>query len=151
VSASFYSLFAVSSSLFVLRNFFPHKSEGGGALIDATVRDPRRAHRCRHLSALGAWARHTGRARLPALRRGSCCSERTPQLNSSDALPVTVLRRNGRYPLPAVVQCSGLPRGPVIVPDGRGPGVARERNVSFRPREPLPLRFQEHPLEGDPH
>jgi hypothetical protein len=50
------------------------------------------------------------RARLSASHRGACCSERTPQLNSSDALPVTVLGRNGRYPLPAVVQCSDLTR-----------------------------------------
>ena len=50
------------------------------------------------------------RARLSAYRRGACCSERTPQLNSSDALPVTVLGRNGRYPLPAVVQCSDVSR-----------------------------------------
>src|SRR6202049_4660408 len=120
-NARTFSLFAILLFYFSLtvRNFFPHKREGGGALIDATVRDPRRANRRCHLSALGAWARHTGRARLPALRRGTCGSERTPPLNSSYALPVTVLRRNGRYPLPAVVQCSGLPRGPVIVPDGR--------------------------------
>jgi len=50
------------------------------------------------------------RARLSAFHRGACCSERTPQLNSSDALPVTVLGRNGRYPLPAVVQCSDVSR-----------------------------------------
>jgi hypothetical protein len=50
------------------------------------------------------------RARLSAFHRGACCSERTPQLNSSDALPVTVLGRSGRYPLPAVLQCSDVSR-----------------------------------------
>ena len=43
------------------------------------------------------------------------------------------------------------PRGPVIVPDERGPEAARERSVSFRPRGPLPLRNQEHPHDGVPY
>jgi len=43
------------------------------------------------------------------------------------------------------------PRGPVIVPDERGPEAARERTVSFRPRGPLPLRNQEHPHDGVPY
>ena len=72
-----------------------------------------------------ARARPIGGARLSAFHHGACCSERTPQLNSSHALPVKVLRRNGRYPFPAFVQCSGLvTRGPVIVPAGR---VCRSR------------------------
>jgi hypothetical protein len=72
-----------------------------------------------------ARARPIGGARLSAFHHGACCSERTPQLNSSHALPVKVLRSNGRYPFPAFVQCSGLvTRGPVIVPAGR---VCRSR------------------------
>ena len=35
------------------------------------------------------------------------------------ALPGTVLGRDGRYPSPAVLRCSGVPRRPVIVPAGR--------------------------------
>jgi hypothetical protein len=42
------------------------------------------------------------------------------------------------------------PRGPVIVPDERGPEAARERSVSFRPRGPLSLHYQEHPHDGVP-
>ena len=42
------------------------------------------------------------------------------------------------------------PRGPVIVPDERGPEAARERSVSFRPRGPLSLHFRKHPREGVP-
>jgi len=50
------------------------------------------------------------RARLSAFHRGACGSDRTPPLNSSYALPGTELGRSGRYPLPAVPKCSGLPR-----------------------------------------
>ena len=51
-----------------------------------------------------------GVAHLSAFHCGTCGSDRTPPLNSSDALPGTELGRNGRYPLPAVVQCSDLSR-----------------------------------------
>jgi hypothetical protein len=37
----------------------------------------------------------------------------------ANALPGTGLDENGCYPFPAVLQCSGLPRRPVIVPAGR--------------------------------
>jgi len=50
------------------------------------------------------------RAHLSAFHRGTCGSDRTPPLNSSYALPGTELGRSGRYPLPAVPKCSGLPR-----------------------------------------
>ena len=55
----------------------------------------------------GCGARRALRARLSASHHGTCCSERTPQLNPSYALPGTGLGRSGRYPLPAVLQCSG--------------------------------------------
>ena len=58
----------------------------------------------------GCDARRALRARLSASHHGACCSERTPQLNPSYALPGTELGRSGRYPLPAVPKCSGLPR-----------------------------------------
>jgi hypothetical protein len=69
-----------ASLRFIRATITLHIKKGGGALIDATVRVPRRANRCCHLFALGAWARY-GRARLPALRRGSCIGERTPPLS----------------------------------------------------------------------
>src|SRR5580658_6724861 len=56
----------------------------------------------------GCGARRALRARLSASHHGTCCSERTPQLNPSYALPGTELGRSGCYPLPAVLQCSGL-------------------------------------------
>ena len=56
----------------------------------------------------GCGARRALRARLSASHHGTCCSERTPQLNPSYALPGTGLGRSGCYPLPAVLQCSGL-------------------------------------------
>jgi hypothetical protein len=37
------------------------------------------------------------------------------------------------------------------VPDERGPEAARVRSVSFRPRGPLSLRYQEHPHDGVPY
>ena len=37
------------------------------------------------------------------------------------------------------------------MPDERGPEAARERSVSFRPRGPLSLRYQEHPHDGVPY
>jgi len=68
-----------------------------------------------------------GGARLSAFHHGACCSERTPQLNSSHALPVTVLGRSRRYPLPAVSQCSDISRtghsaGRACLPEPPGSG-----------------------------
>ena len=79
------------------------------------------------------------RARLSAFHRGSCCSERTPQLSSRYALPGTwsgarprwferpcaLQRMMKDHASPAGVtrsflsQSSELPRRPVIVPAGR--------------------------------
>jgi hypothetical protein len=56
----------------------------------------------------GRGARPAGRARLSAFHHGACGSDRTPPLSFSHALPATGLRRSGRYPLPAVMQCSEL-------------------------------------------
>ena len=68
--------------------------------------------------ALGTQARQTGRARLPALRRGTCGSERTPPLSFSP-----------HFLGPGVIRCylhlacpfspASCPAVPVIVPDGR--------------------------------
>ena len=70
-----FRLFAPSGSQFTAQ------IKGGGALIDATVSFPRHARaRVTTRAWLGAWARY-GRARLPALRRGSCIGERTPPLS----------------------------------------------------------------------
>jgi hypothetical protein len=79
----------------------------------------RRQTRIQRPRPAGRGARSAERARLSAFHRGTCGGDRTPPLNSSHALPATVLGRNGRYPLPAVMQCSDLSRRPVIVPAGR--------------------------------
>ena len=70
----------------------------------------------------------------------------TPQLSSGPRF-LELPSANGRTP-PAPVQRA--PRGPVIVPDERGPEAARVRSVSFRPRGPLSLHFRKHPREGVP-
>jgi hypothetical protein len=83
-----------------------------------------------------------GRARLPAFHHGTCGSDQTPPLSSSHALPGTELVRDGRYPPPAVLQCSGF--DPADRSSCR-PGVsARSRPgaamANRRPREPYPFR-----------
>jgi hypothetical protein len=96
--------------------------------------------------ASGAAARPTGRARLSALHRGA------RQVFNPDSAPGRVSwnrRVQTGGPSPAPVQRA--PRGPVIVPDERGPEAARGRTVSFRPRGPLSLRYQEHPHDGVPY
>ena len=75
------------------------RKQGSGTPRDAYPTDRTRA---------GCGARRALRARLSASHHGTCCSERTPQLNPSYALPGTGLGRSGCYPLPAVLQCSGL-------------------------------------------
>ncbi len=79
----------------------------------------------------GRGSREASRARLSAFHHGACCSDRTPQLSSSYALPGTGSERTtpmvrkivrlfrGRYPhLPVPVQ-RVFTRRPVIVPAGR--------------------------------
>jgi hypothetical protein len=68
----------------------------------------RRQTRSQRPHPAGCGARGSPRARLSASHHGACCSERTPQLDPSYALPGTGLGRSGCYPLPAVLQCSGL-------------------------------------------
>jgi len=95
--------------------------------------------------ASGAAARSAERARLSALHRGA------RQAVTPDSAPGRVSwnrRVQTGGPSPAPVQRA--PRGPVIVPDERGPEAARERSVSFRSRGPLPLHFRKHPREGVP-
>ena len=114
--------------------------KGGGALIDATVRDPRHADaRCR-LSALGAWARI--RARTPTGAPPRHLWQRTnATAQLQPALPGTWRHRV----LPASglsIQSSGLPRS-----TGRSAGRAYppkppECGVQIRPREPHSPRIQ---------
>jgi hypothetical protein len=85
--------------------------------------------------ASGAAARSAERARLSALHRGS------RQAVTPDSAPGRVSwnrRVQTGGPSPTPVQRA--PRGPVIVPDERGPEAARERTVSVRARAPRPLR-----------
>src|SRR5579864_7445910 len=135
------ALFATSSlfhSPFAIRNFLLHPDRftlhkrGRRSADRRNCPVPRRANRCRHLFTLGAWARY-GRARLPALRRGTCGGERTPPLSFSPHLLG-----------PGVIRCylhltcpfspAGCPAVPVVVPDGR---IRRSR-----PREPHSPRIQ---------
>src|SRR5208282_5915100 len=87
----------------------------------------------------GRGSREASRARLTAFHHGTCCSDRTPQLNSSTRF----LGRRRHQVLPAsdLSQSSGFPRRPVVMPDGR---MTRSRPgaevTSPRPREPLSLR-----------
>ena len=114
--------------------------KGGGALIDATVRDPRRANARYHLSALGAWARL--RARTPTGAPPRHLWQRTnATAQLQPALPGTWRHRV----LPASglsIQSSGLPRS-----TGRSAGRAYppkppECGVQIRPREPHSPRIQ---------
>ena len=114
--ASFYSLFPNSFSRFVISSL--KKLRGRSAdRRHCPVTAPREAHVATR-PRFGARARHTGRARLPALRRGTCGSERTPPLNSSPRFlgPGVI----GCYPHLA---CPFSPASclavPVVVPDGR--------------------------------
>jgi hypothetical protein len=95
----------------------------------------------------GRGSREASRARLPASHHGACCSDRTPQLNSSDALPGTDDAEAGvTRSLPP--QCSELPRRPVVMPAGRPcrsrPGA---EVTSPCPREPLSLRQPVSPAD----
>src|SRR5579863_3572645 len=79
------------------------------------------------------------RARLPAFHHGACCSERTPQLSSSYALPGTWSERtipmvrktarffSGRYPLLPVPVQRGFPQTGHLAGRAYIPGAARER------------------------
>src|SRR5208282_3654309 len=94
----------------------------------------------------GAARAEASRARLSAFHHGACCSDRTPQLNSSTRF----LGRRRHQVLPAsdLSQSSELPRRPVIVPAGR---MTRSRPgaevTSPRPREPLSLRQPVSPAD----
>ncbi len=85
----------------------------------------------------GRGSRSAERARLSAFHHGSCCSERTPQLNSST-----------RFLGPGVIRCylhlrlsqsSELPRRPVIVPAGRLTPEPPGNGLQIRPRAPHSL------------
>ena len=98
-------------------------------------------------------------ARLSAFHRGACCSERTPQLSSSYALPGTwsertipmvrkIVRRSAGVTRSFLSQSSGLPRRPVMVPAGRIPRSRPGAAVtSRRPREPLSPRQPASPAD----
>jgi hypothetical protein len=84
-----------------------------------------------------------GRARLPAFHHGTCGSDQTPPLSSSHALPGAGLSRDGRYPSPAALRCSGFyPAGrsscrPGVLARSR-PGADRNSARGNRPRPDLP-------------
>jgi hypothetical protein len=83
--------------------------EGSRTPIDASSNRPHRS---------GCGSASSGMRSPIGVPPGTRCSERTPQLSSSDALPGTDCAGAGVIrPLPP--QCSELPRRPVIVPAGR--------------------------------
>src|ERR1700720_931117 len=116
LSASFYSLFPISFSRLVISSL--KKLRGRSAdRRHCPVTAPRKGACCHTPRARGAGAPY-GRARLPALRRGTCGSERTPPLSFSP-----------HFLGPGVIRCylhlacpfspASCPAVPVIVPDGR--------------------------------
>jgi hypothetical protein len=69
--------FSFSSSLWLFITNSAKRMKGGGALIGAIW-----SHRSRATPAGVAACKRSGRARLPALRHGTCGSELTPPLSS---------------------------------------------------------------------
>ena len=136
LSASFYSLFPISFSRLVISSL--KKLRGRSAdRRHCPVTAPRKGACCHTPRARGAGAPY-GRARLPALRRGTCGSERTPPLSFSP-----------HFLGPGVIRCylhlacpfspASCPAVPVIVPDGRirrsrpGAGYEAARGNRTRP------------------
>jgi hypothetical protein len=106
---------------------------------------PRHAIGCCHLMPLRAQQRSlTGTARLSALRRGTRQGERIRLwLSSRPALPETKVTSGvTRLDLSAVYRA---PRGPVVVPAGRGPRAARERFARPRAGTALAPQYGWHP------
>ena len=124
------------------------------------------------LRILRCGTRSAERARLSAFHHGACCSERTPQLSSSYALPGTrsgarprwferpcalqrMIRKTGKImrhqralPAPSCPSPAGFPADrsscrPGVIPRSR-PGAAV---TSRRPREPLPLHQPVSPAD----
>jgi hypothetical protein len=103
------------------------KAEGSGAPKGASNQCPRGAIRCCHLNALRARCPHPTLprlrgegwegARLPALHRGACQSDRTLRLTGPR---FTRKRGRGRCPRRRS-RLSGAPRAPVVVPEGSMP------------------------------
>src|SRR5580693_10202627 len=122
--ASFYSLFPIPFSLFVISSLVKEGRQNA---------DRRRTNR----RAYGRGARSAERARLSAFHRGSCIGERTPPLSSSRASWDPALTGVTRLP-PIPVQRA--PRRPVIVPAGRCPKPPGS-GVQIRPRAPHPLHL----------
>ena len=93
-----------------------------------------------------AW-RGPRRGPLTSRRSATALTEANQRRRSApDALPGTRLK-DGCCPSPPVpVQRQS--RRPVMMPAGRIPGAARERNVSSRPREPHSPHRRKHP-RGD--
>ena len=127
--------------------------KGGETPAGAYPNDPhRRMRRAPLPSSPACGGGRGGGARLSAFHRGACCSERTPQLSSSYALPGTwsgctipmvrkIVRCSAGVSCSFLSQSSGFPRcrsscRPGVYPQSR-PGAAV---TSRRPREPLSLR-----------
>jgi hypothetical protein len=140
------------------------KKKEGGAPRGASIQWPHHiSKRCR-LNMRGARLRAsqtslrslrtlsaTAPARLPALHRGTRRTRRIQyRLSSRPALPET--RLGGRYPL-SPVTVYRAPRGPVVVPVGRGPKAARERfarpHAGFRARSALQIASGKRPSASE--
>jgi hypothetical protein len=96
------------------------KNKGSGTPADAVFHGPCQAGTAARHGSVGLRRPvRFGRARLPAFHYGTCGRDRTFPLSSSHALPGTGLDRAKCYLIPAVLQYSGFPRRPVLVPAGR--------------------------------
>ena len=121
----------------------PATKEGGGAPKGASnqCRAIRRGRaptdQAGHCAPL---VRFAGRARLPALHRGTCMR---PWPRSAPGRASWNYRVQTGGPSPAPVQRA--PRRPVLVPAETMPRTAREWRVWRHPREPLPLRLSGAP------
>jgi hypothetical protein len=110
------------------------KAEGGGAPKGASNQCPRIADSLRKLSAHGSGPISEA-ARLPALHRGACRSDRTLQLSPGRA------SREGEaqaLPAPPIALKRGTPR-PGRSAKGDDARTARRLGDEPRPQEPHPL------------
>ena len=146
-------------------NFLPPRSRTGGVLCPSSRNEGRRSadrrtSQCPHHTNKRCRLNVRGRGGpLPSLprkrgREGRGLASRRSTAALAKAF-TSWLSFGPRFPglgrvLPALTPLQRAPRGPVVVPAGRGPEAARERSVSFRARAPLSLRVREYPREGVP-
>jgi hypothetical protein len=128
---------APAPELCLIRLLPIEKIEGSEAPKGAILLGPRHIGKRHRLPMRGARKRAKSRGAL-AFRRSTAALRRL--LGSSPGRASWNYRVQTGGPSPAPVQRA--PRGPVIVPAGTMPEVARVRGYEPRPREPISLRFR---------